>query len=336
MNDLGAITQKIDIVLNTTARLADIARVDEKFMEVAELYRKRPDFDVAGLVADLVESESVPLLPVCRYKPTGMDKRTAWERTWQLQRIEDAIDALFDAQPLNKIDGDNLPQYYKDKVVAIVERLKANLPQNNSIKIKSLSMAEWLEKQVYSALTFIQVAKETGADLDSGGVQHELGKFAQDVKNRLVGDIPVPPKYTTKDFQNTTYWRLRGKLDVPKERWVCFPYCEGEDQSLLIAWAGYDHLQLVLAVAAHYVDVQERTGGSEDPRLEILLCCMVEILPWVNQWHNDIDSEYNLRMDDFYKAFISDEARKMGKTIEEIQLWQPPKRTIRRKRKKLR
>ena len=62
-------------------------------MQVAELYRGRPDFDVGRLVAELVEDESVPLLPVLRYKSAGLDKRQAWERTWDLQRQEDAIDA---------------------------------------------------------------------------------------------------------------------------------------------------------------------------------------------------------------------------------------------------
>ena len=32
--------------------------------------------------------------------------------------------------------------------------------------------------------------------------------------------IPVPPKYTSADFLKSDYWRLRGKLDVPKERWI--------------------------------------------------------------------------------------------------------------------
>ena len=336
MNDEGTIAAKMDVDLTTTARLADISMTDDKFMEVAELYRKRPDFDVASLVEDLVDSESVPLLPACRYKDTGMDKRAAWERTWQLQRIEDAIDGLFDAQRLSDSEGDNLPQEYKDKFISIVNWLQANLPQSNNRKIKSLSPEEWLEKQVFSGLLFIQVAQEQSLDLDSGRVQHELGKLAKDVKNRLVGDIPVPPKYATKDFQNTTWWRLRGKLDVPKERWVSFPYCEGEDQSMVIAWAGYDHLQLAQAIAAHYVDIQERTGGSEDPRLEILLCCMMKLLPWVKQWHNDIDPDFNIRMGDYYQGFIADEARHMGKTIEEIQEWQPPKRTPIRRRKKQR
>jgi hypothetical protein len=62
--------------------------------------------------------------------------------------------------------------------------------------------------------------------------------------------IPVPPKYTSADFQNSNFWRLRGKLDVPKERWVSFPHCVADDGLPMIAWAGYDHLQLVRAVSA--------------------------------------------------------------------------------------
>jgi len=48
-----------------------------------------------------------------------------------------------------------------------------------------------------------------------------------------VGKIPVPPKYQSKDFLRADFWRLRGGLDVPKERWVSYPGCErGADTSL--------------------------------------------------------------------------------------------------------
>ncbi len=134
----------------------------------------------------------------------------------------------------------------------------------------------------------------------------------------------MPPKYTTKDFQSTVFWRLRGKLDVPKERWVSFPHCSGEDPSLLIAWAGYDHLQLAGAIAAHYMDIKEKTGGSDDPRLTVLLACLIELLPWLKQWHNDLDPEFNERMGDFYETFISEESRQMGKSVDEARWWQPP------------
>ena len=74
----------------TTARMADVAAGDAEFLQVAALYRGRDDFDLSALVAELVEGESVPLLPAVRYKPTGLRKREIWERTWDLQRREDA------------------------------------------------------------------------------------------------------------------------------------------------------------------------------------------------------------------------------------------------------
>ncbi|HNC46840.1 MAG TPA: BREX-2 system adenine-specific DNA-methyltransferase PglX, partial [Acidobacteriota bacterium] len=51
------------VELQSVAKLADRARSDADFMQVAELYRGRPDFDVTRLVAELVESEAVPFLP---------------------------------------------------------------------------------------------------------------------------------------------------------------------------------------------------------------------------------------------------------------------------------
>ena len=261
MNDEGKPTAQLAIALTSVARLADVAQRDAHFMEVGELYRDDTAFDVQRLVAELVAAENVPLPPVLRYKPSGLRKRAEWEKTWELQRQEDAIDARTDLP-------EDDPQY----------------------------------------LTEIQ---------------------ASELKRREIGDISVPPKYKSSDFVSTggaRYWRLRGKLDVPKERWVSFPHCEGEDGTLVIAWAGYDHLQLARAVSAHYVDIQERLGGRDDPRLEPLLVCLIELLPWLKQWHNEVDPEFNVPMGDYFEGFIQDEARQMNKTVEEVRNWQPPKR----------
>ncbi len=151
------------------------------------------------------------------------------------------------------------------------------------------------------------------------------------LKKEKVGPIPPPPKYKSDDFQKGDYWRLRGSLDVPKERWVSFPHCEGADGLPLIAWAGYDHLQLAKAIAAHYVHVQEREGGRDDPRLVPLLACLIELLPWLKQWHNEVDAEFGYRMGDYYEGFVQDEARQMNKTVDEVRAWQPPARKTARK-----
>jgi hypothetical protein len=274
MNDSGKATAYVEMSLISAAKLADLAGRDPAFQTVAELYRGRPDFDVVRLVTELVESESVPLLPVLRYKPTGLDKRRAWERTWELQRQEDAIDARATKRSMGINEGG------------------------------------W------------SVAGDDGTS--------PLNKDqAELLKKEKVGPIPPPPKYKSTDFQSSTYWRLRGSLDVPKERWVSFPHCQGADGLPLIAWAGYDHLQLAKAIAAHYVRVQEQEGGRDDPRLVPLLACLIELLPWLKQWHNDIDPEFNMGMGDYFEGFVQDEARQMGRTIEQVRAWQPPPRAAR-------
>ena len=99
----------------------------------------------------------------------------------------------------------------------------------------------------------------------------------------------------------------------------------------LIAWAGYDHLQLAKAIADHYVQVKEQEGGRDDPRLTPLLAGLIELLPWLKQWHNEIDPEFGVAMGDFYQDFAQAEAREMGRTMEEVRGWQPPARKAARK-----
>ncbi len=75
MNEAGKPTARLSIGLITVGKLADIARQDPDFLQVGELYRDDPAFDVTRLVAELVEGESVPLLPILRYKPSGLQAR---------------------------------------------------------------------------------------------------------------------------------------------------------------------------------------------------------------------------------------------------------------------
>jgi hypothetical protein len=265
MSDDNKPAARLPIALVSVGRLADLARQDTQFHEVGALYRDDEAFDVTRLVTELVESGSVPLLPGLRYKPSGLRKRAEWEKSWELQRQEDAIDArtmLVNDHPNFVTESD-----------------------------------------------------------------------AADLKKKQVGTIPVPPKYTSADFLKADFWRLRGKLDVPKERWVSFPYCEGEDGTLMVAWAGYDHLQLAQAISAHYVDVQERLGGRDDPRLVPLLACVIELLPWLKQWHNDVHPEFGMPMGDYFEGFLQEESRNLGLTLDEIRAWEPPQKAPGRGRK---
>jgi len=149
-----------------------------------------------------------------------------------------------------------------------------------------------------------------------------------------VGKLPVPPKYQSKDFLKADLWRLRGGLDVPKERWVSYPGCErGADTSLPMAWAGWNHLQQATALAAYYLEMKENEGW-EPVRLQPLLAGLLELVPWLEQWHNEIDTAYGERMGTYYRGFVNEEARALGLTLDDLRAWKSAVTVSKRGRKK--
>ena len=240
--------------LCSTRELADALSHDPAFMQAAALYRERDDFDLSKLVQELVEDESVPFLPVQRYKDSGLRKRQVWERTWDLQRQEDEGEAQVRKDPANQ--------------------------GLNEEKLKPLIQAE------------------------------QKGR---------VGDIPVPPKYASADFKKAHWWKLRGKLDVPKERWVLYPGAEtSNDTSPVIAWAGWDPKQQAEALAGYYEERKNTDSGSPE-RLAPLLAGLKDLLPWIKQWHNDVDPAFQLRMGDFYEDFLRDEIHALGMSESDVE-----------------
>ncbi len=310
MNDEGKVTAHVSLrqpKLTSIAKVADIARADSDFMQVAELYRERADFDIGVLVAELIEDESVPHLPILRYKPSGLDKRAAWERTWQLQRLEDDIDGLFEVDHLKVIKPEQAEQALRQDVWALdIENDK-----------KPAVLAE-----LVSATKTVAELVAQKLDLTSEVVITPITEAAKRAKKKAVGDIPVPPKYASKDFLSSDFWRLHGKLDVPKERWVSFPHCEGEDGSLVIAWAGYDHLQLARAVAERFEHARQNEGRTLVP----LLASLGQLIPWLKQWHNEMDPTYGTRLGDFFESHLETEAKALNMTVAEVMAWKPPLR----------
>ena len=281
--------------LTSTAKLAERAQADADFMQVAALYAGHADFDTAQLVAELVVSEAVPLLPVQRYAEDGLRKRAQWEDTWALQRREDAIDAEIDRQE----------EARRQELMAIVSKgTESAQPDADALA--------WVRQELDKA--FIPLRK--------------------DRKAREVGPIPVPPKYKSSDFLKADFWRLRGGLDVPKERFVSFPGVErGADGSLVIAWAGWNHLQLATALAGYYGEMKDNEGW-EPARLQPLLAGLLELVPWLQQWHNDLHPLYGERMGAYYAGFVQDQARELGFTLEELRGWKPVAVVARRGRRK--
>lgn len=181
--------------------------------------------------------------------------------------------------------------------------------------------AEWEETW---RLQRLEDAIDARTKLPDGDPQRLTEDEAKATKAREVEDIPVPPRYTSADFRKTPYWRLRGKLDVPKERFVSYPGLErGADTSPVIGWAGWNHLQQAQALGTAFHELRENEGWQAD-RLAPLLAGLLELLPWLRQWHNDPDSAHGgTRLGDFFAGFVDEEARALGLTREALESWKP-------------
>lgn len=148
-----------------------------------------------------------------------------------------------------------------------------------------------------------------------------------------VADIPVPPAYSqgsrgkVKDFLLDEYWDLRGKLDVPKERFISYPGCEsGEDGEPVYGWAGWDHLQRAQALAALYNARREEGWAAEDKkeRLVPMLAGLLELLPWLMQWHNEPSEELGgARPGEQFGLFLEAQCTELGFTREQLRGWRP-------------
>ncbi|MGH3766442.1 MAG: BREX-2 system adenine-specific DNA-methyltransferase PglX [Pseudonocardiaceae bacterium] len=138
-----------------------------------------------------------------------------------------------------------------------------------------------------------------------------------------IGEVPVPPKYGPLDFARSSYWSQRGKLDVPKERFISYPGASRDgDGSLLLGWAGWDHRQQAQALA---VLITQRRGDDGWPagRVTPLLAGLAEVLPWVRQWHGGIDPRYGASPADIYSGFLDAQLGELQLTTEQLNGWLP-------------
>lgn len=139
-----------------------------------------------------------------------------------------------------------------------------------------------------------------------------------------VETILVPPKYGQGDYRSTTSWQLRGPLDVPKERFISYPGCESDhDGEPVYGWAGWDHEQRARALATLYVNRRDEESWTKD-RLTPMLAGLLELVPWLKQWHGAPSDDYaGVSPGAYYEGFLDDECRKHGLTRDDLRAWRP-------------
>ena len=97
----------------SVAQLADLLARDPEAVELAEHLTGTEAPEMAPFLAALLKDEHVPCAAGARYTESGLRKRQSWEATWDMQRKEDAIDALAEA---GKITADEAKARKKREV----------------------------------------------------------------------------------------------------------------------------------------------------------------------------------------------------------------------------
>jgi hypothetical protein len=175
------------------------------------------------------------------------------------------------------------------------------------------------------AIPYLAALRHTDAGLETRAQWEHTWALQrrEDAGEKLPSPIPVPEKYDAKDFRDANYFRLRGKLDVPKERFISYPGAEtDDDRSPLFGWAGWDHLQRATALAGLFENRKTEHAWSPE-RLTPLLAGILELVPWLKQWHNEMNQDFGERLGDYYERYVDTEARALGLTLDALRAWRP-------------
>ncbi|WP_328772059.1 BREX-2 system adenine-specific DNA-methyltransferase PglX [Streptomyces sp. NBC_00286] len=136
-------------------------------------------------------------------------------------------------------------------------------------------------------------------------------------KRKIRDSIPVPPKYTSADFLRPTYWRARGKLDVPKERFISYGQTNAATPELY-GWAGWDHREQAQALATYFTNTALSTE-----EITPFLAGLLELQPWLSQWHNEFDMLYSGSPADFFAGYRQQKQGEHGLTDDDLRNWRP-------------
>jgi len=160
-----------------------------------------------------------------------------------------------------------------------------------------------------------RIAARLGEDIGHPAVR--------DAVRAELGIVPVPPKYGPPDFVRPSYWGARGKLDVPKERFVSYPGASRDgDGSLSLGWAGWSAVERAQALAALVTARRDEDGWGAD-RLTPLLAGLAEQLPWVAQWHPEVDPRFGATPAEIYGGFLAEARGRLQLTDADLAGWRP-------------
>ncbi|OAV77466.1 BREX-2 system adenine-specific DNA-methyltransferase PglX [Dietzia sp. 111N12-1] len=272
-------------------------------------------------------------------------ERPEYKRRWSSVPWADRVRAALAAWILDRLEN---PELWKDPngypQPQSVRQLSAKVETAPQLAGVSEALELWSTKRQAGVLTNLValLADEAVPYLaalrlkDSG-----LRKFAEwqvtwdaqraeDRGEITTAQVPVPPKYTSTDFRKASYWQARGKLDVPKERFIAYPGASGpDDPTAMLGWAGWDHAEQGIALVSLYDD---RKDDTDPAQLVPLVAGLAELMPWIRQWHSGMDAHSGIDWADYLGGQLTTLAERSGVAIADLATWRPAPATRGRKR----
>ncbi|NMG63801.1 BREX-2 system adenine-specific DNA-methyltransferase PglX [Azoarcus indigens] len=214
-------------------------------------------------------------------------------------------------------------------VVALIQQ--ASVPYLDALRYSDSGLRKrgvwqntWAMQRREDAIDAEVARRLSGQPMEAVNEEQSRRKAAE------VGAIPVPPKYKQEDYRDGVSWKLRGALDVPKERFVSFPGLERSNDatSPMLLWAGYDAKARALALTGYLYEMLQREGADAD-RLAPALAGLDELLPWVHQWHPEVDDDLGMSTGDYLQGLLDAQLAQHGLTLAAVRAWRPPASTRR-------
>src|ERR1044072_4478826 len=83
---------------------------------------------------------------------------------------------------------------------------------------------------------------------------------------------------------------------------------------LVIGWGGWNHLEQATALVGYY-DARKREGWDAR-RLTPLLAGLDQLLPWIHQWHPEVDPEFGETAGQSFQHMLEADAHELGLTMD--------------------
>jgi hypothetical protein len=188
------------------------------------------------------------------YKPDYAEQERVALTEWLADRVEQAAKARTQAFSLEQLVA-NLQD--DARVLAVCEVLTGRKDFSLSQLVASALQGDAVPSHrfhVYKPAGLVkrEVWERTWAD-----------QRREDAGEKVTPE--VPPAYGSVDFLKPEFWRLRGKLDVPKERFIAFTEVPGRaGAETLYGWAGWTAQQRVKAILAMDEELEDASVPLAD------------------------------------------------------------------------